>query len=187
MKELRDYSRDFDPNLNLQDFSKDAIIELLMQTSKLYMQVCGFYDNELKKTVGFDEADRIGYDAWLRHIPYSVKWVAQAFNIQGNDVDAVFRALQFHPGWGLVYKCDYELKNKNHGIMTVIHCPTLEYFEKTGQFENWGKRICEVWDPAQFQEFARLFNPAIKVNTSKLPPRKSKDDVPCIWEFKLES
>ena len=36
MKELPDYSGDFDPNLKLQDFSKEALIKLLLAAGKLY-------------------------------------------------------------------------------------------------------------------------------------------------------
>jgi hypothetical protein len=45
--------------------------------------------------------------------------------------------------------------------------------------------MCDL-DFRAFDKIARFFNPKMKVTALKLPPRKSKDDVACQWEFKLE-
>jgi hypothetical protein len=47
--------------------------------------------------------------------------------------------------------------------------------------------ICqECCGTANLVTQAQLFNPNIKVRPLKLPPRKSKDEIACKWEFSLE-
>lgn len=79
---------------------------------------------------------------------------------------------------------DLVLKNKNHGIMTVKRCLSLDYFER---HNDTGLRElgCEILDKEIIPEYARLVNPDIRTTCLKLPPRKSKEDIACQWEFTL--
>ena len=77
-----------------------------------------------------------------------------------------------------------ELKSPHHGVFTVTHCPTLLELEREG--EGREERICQQLELRLFRMQAEFFNPEIQVQGLKLPPRKSKDDVHCQWEFKLE-
>jgi len=77
-----------------------------------------------------------------------------------------------------------ELKSPNHGVFTVTHCPALLALEREG--EGREERICQQLELELFIMQAKFFNPEMQVRALKVPPRKSKDDVPCQWEFKLE-
>jgi hypothetical protein len=48
------------------------------------------------------------------------------------------------------------------------------------------KLICQEMEPKIMGIVAHYFNPNIRVTPLKMPPRKSKDEIPCKWEFKLE-
>jgi hypothetical protein len=47
------------------------------------------------------------------------------------------------------------------------------------------KNLCEVVDAHGFQIGGTWFNPRMKVTPLKLPPRQSKSDIACKWEFSL--
>jgi hypothetical protein len=84
-----------------------------------------------------------------------------------------------------VYDCD--IKNKDHAILTFTYCRSLFYFERHGDEQG----IQTMCGPGGFEELAfeaicKAFNPDMKARALKLPPRKSKDDTCCVWEFKVE-
>jgi hypothetical protein len=46
--------------------------------------------------------------------------------------------------------------------------------------------VCQTMEVEAIKGYAKFFNPAIKVTPLKLPPRKSRDEVPhCQFEFSL--
>jgi hypothetical protein len=99
----------------------------------------------------------------------------------------LFKHFQVDPGGqGDIWpEVGYDLKDRKHGTLTVKRCRSLEYFERHGDTELM-KHACEVLDGEGIPMAARLFNSKIKCTALKMPPRKSKDEVPCIWEFVLE-
>jgi hypothetical protein len=115
----------------------------------------------------------------------------EALNIVGDDIPALFKYLQFGPAFSVIYvgpppdfkpRVQFELKNKNHGIMTVTRCNSLEYFERHND-TALQKLACEEIDLPAFKWIAKRFNPTIEVEPIKLPPRKGEDEVACQWEF----
>ena len=77
----------------------------------------------------------------------------------------------------------FQLKDEDHGTLTVTHCPALLALEKEDRGkEHW---ICREWEPRLMRLAADFFDPKIEVNALKLPPRKSQDEICCQYEFKL--
>ena len=67
-------------------------------------------------------------------------------------------------------------------MVTIRKCRTLEYLEAREP-----ERIvpmCHVLGKPVMEKY--LINPNIQVTPLKLPPRKSKDEIACQWEFKIE-
>jgi len=186
MEELQDYSGEFKPDLKLQDFSKDALVRLLKASAKLYVGIGGLYHRAIRERYGMDVALEFERKIWRRNEVLEVQRVNEAMNTEGNDVAALFKFCQLDPGIGGIMEIEYDLKNNNHGIMTVKYCQSLAYFERHGE-TDLQKFVCEVLDKEGFAEIAReCFNPKMKARPLKLPPRKSKDEVACQWEFKIE-
>ena len=195
MDELKDYSGEFDPDLRLPDFSKEALIRLLVSASKAYLGIDGVWTSLMRKKYG----DRVAFDydkeVWsTQGLALDIRRTVEPLNIQGEDIATVFKYLQFSPGFSVIYVgpppefepyVKFQLKNKNHGIMTVTRCNSLEYFERHKD-SPLQKLACEEIDAPAFQWLANQFNSDIKVTPLKLPPRKSKKEIACQWEFKLE-
>jgi hypothetical protein len=76
-----------------------------------------------------------------------------------------------------------EVKNDKLGILTVIQCSTLEALEREG--EGREKTFCKNVEPVMFRMYVDCFNSQIEVNCLRVPPRKSKDEIACQWEFKM--
>jgi len=184
MKELADYSGQFDPQLKLENFSKDALIRLLITASKLYTGVDPLWVAAMRKRFG----DRVAFDydkeIWQAGTLSEVHRVTKALNIKGNDVAALFKYFQFSPGFGVLFDIDWDLKNSSYGIMTVTRCSGVVWWERTKDYALQ-KFTCEEVEVPMFQRIAEYFNPSMKATPLKLPPRKGEDDIACRWEFKI--
>jgi hypothetical protein len=184
MRRLKDYSGQLNPNIELHDFSKDVLVELLKVYGRLYLAVDGFWYLSVKEKVNNDMALACDLWVWGKQCRNEVERITKLFNIQGKDVESFFKAFQLSPWiWNLQY--GMEVKNSNFGILTVIQCPTLEALEKEG--EGREKTFCKDVEPVMFKMYVDCFNPQIGVNYLKLPPRNNKDEIACQWEFKLGS
>ena len=182
MSELIDYSGDFNPNMKLEDFSKEALIELLRVYSKLYIAADGFWYLAVKERISNEEALACDMWVWERGTKYEMNKITKSLKIHGDDVIAVMKALQMTP-WFRHCQYKMDILNRNEAIFTMTHCPTLEALEKEG--EGREETICKVVEPMLLNKYAEFFNPNMKVRYLKLPPRRSKEEICCQWEFKI--
>jgi len=79
---------------------------------------------------------------------------------------------------------EYELVNPDHGFITCKRCTALDAYEAEGT----GHEIimCHEEEPATFAFAALYHHPKMVVRPLKLPPRKSKDEIACKWECKID-
>jgi hypothetical protein len=186
MKELQDYSGSFRPDLKLQDFSKDALVRMWHAAAKLYIGIDGLWYSLAQERFGEKMAMDLEQEIWRRATPIEARRVAAALNIQGNDVAACFKAWQTDPGGAGNLDIEFELKNSNRGIMTVKRCASLDYFERHHYSEETIRWMCQVIDAKEFESYAHVFNPNMKVIPLFIPPRKSTDKIACQFELRLE-
>lgn len=182
MRERNDYRGDFDPSLKFQDFSNDTLIKLLGVYAKLYQTVDGLWYTSVKERVSNDEAVSCDFWVWQKQTPYEMARLCRALKIKRDGVGALMKALQFGP-WCFTHKLDFEVSNKNTGILTVSYCPTLEVIEREGNGRE--ERICGHVDFEAKKRLARFFHPEMKVRPLKLPPRQLKEGICCQWEFRV--
>ena len=180
MKNLRDYSGQFIPELKASDFSHDTLAGLLSLYGKLYLAVDGFWYLTVKERINNQEAIACDIGAWEKLYRYEMSRIRELLNIQGNDVAALMKSIQVTPWfWHTEHKI--ELENRNTALLTITRCITLDALEKEG--EGRENEICKIFCPLMFKRYASFFNSDIEVKPLKSPPRKSKDEVCCQWEF----
>ena len=184
MRKLDDYSGEFLRDLKFSDFSSDTLAELLTLYCKLYMALDGFWYLTIKERISNEEALACDISTWERASKYEMAKITKQLNIQGKDVIALMKAIQITP-WLQQTQFEIDVKNHNNAMLTVIHCPTLDALEREG--EGRENEICNMVDRRLFKDYASFFNPNIEVKCLKLPPRKSKDEICCQWEFNLGS
>ena len=182
MSKLRDYSGQLNPNIKVEDFSKDVLVKLVKMYSRLYLAIDGFWYLSVKEKVNNDMALACDLWVWRKQCKYEMGRITKLLNIQGKDVVSFLKTLQLTP-WMLNLQYEIKVKKNNFGILTVIQCPTLEALEKEG--EGRENTFCKDVESAIFNMYADCFTPQIEVNYLKLPPRKNKDEIACQWEFKM--
>ena len=187
MEELRDYSGKFRPDLKLTDFSKDLLARAWVETGNLYLMADGMWGTLVGEKYGEQTAAELEIEMWHRLMPLDIGRWRKLLNLGGDDVETAFKFLQVHPLL-TIYEFHMELKNRNHGILTITRCRTLEFFERHKRTAMMESVCCDPkgLEHQMFQMIGHHFSPRIKVTPLKLPPRKSQDEIACQWDFKLK-
>ena len=186
MSELDDYSGPYKPDFKLEDLSKEALINLWRATSRLLIGIDGHWYTHVKKHLGEDVTYEINNQVWIDMVPREKRWITDLMKLDssGKDVAAFFKFQQINPATAGIMEIDLDLKNPNHGVMTVTKCSVLDSCEKLN-LPKRQKACCDM-DVIYFPKQAEEINPNIKTKCLKLPPRQSKDEIACQWEFTLD-
>lgn len=191
MRELRDYSGEFDPSLKLEDFSKEFLVKLMQQWAYAYLRMDEIWTDVIRGKLSKEETIKCELEAWGKVAEATLPRIAEAMNIQPKTILDVMKIWQILPdgvGTGL-YDATYEIKNENHILWILDRCRTLEFLEKNGNTERLVE-ACQVLDPFVLEKYLKVFLPDAEVKPLKLPtgPREDPTEKPaCIWEFKLKS
>jgi hypothetical protein len=66
MQELRDYSGEFKPDLKLENFSKEGLIQLVRAAAKLYGGMNQYWYKGVKDKLGEETANQIQEHVWVK-------------------------------------------------------------------------------------------------------------------------
>ena len=180
LKHIDDYSGEFLPDLKMGNFSPDTLVNLLTLYSKLFIALDGFWYLTVKGKVSNEVALACDIGAWERVCRYSMAQITKTLDIKGNDVTALMKAIQITP-WYRNNKHEIRIRNQNNAILTITSCPTLDALEKEGKGRE--EEICNIFCPKLFEWYASYFDSGIDVKCLKTPPRNSKEEICCKWEF----
>ncbi len=184
MSELADYSGPFDPEFSHEKLGRETLLRLLKTYNEYMLRIDGFWYLTVMKKWGNDEAFDCDVKVWETAMLWEMKAITSALNITGHDVATVFKYGQVSP-WMHIYAAVMDLRDPNHGIVTITHCPTLLSLEKEGTGRE--RLICQELEPKLMSIQAHFFNPKIEVNAVKVPPRTSYSDCCCQWEYRLDN
>ena len=167
----------------LESLSRGELIDLVKLSSRMILALDGFWYLSVKELAGNDKAlDRDNW-VWDKVMKFYLSELARLLGVQGRDVADYMKVMGPRPE-GLVLEEKVEVLNRNDAIRTVTHCPTIAALEKEG--EGRDAVHCSATCSAMRVKHSKLFNPAIKVTCLKIPPRKSKDDIFCQFEYRIQ-
>jgi len=192
MKELMDNSGPYDPNRKFEDFSKEFLIKLLKAYMRAYLLVDGLWNTEMRNTGKLTDEDIINCEirVWKSLANSVPPNIARLSNIQlpVKDVVEALKIWQITPDSNInpdVYVAKIDIKDRNHVILSMLCCRSLEWFEEHAP--ELIEPLCHDLDVATMKEYCRVAHPDMQCEALKLPPRKTKDDIVCQWEIKLET
>lgn len=170
-------------DLKLENLSRDELIDLVKLSSRMILALDGFWYLSVKELAGNDKALDRDNLVWDKVMKFYVSELAELLNVQGRDVADYMKVMGPRPE-GLVLEERVEVLNRNHAIRIVTYCPTIAALEKEG--EGRDAIHCSATCSAMRAKHSKLFNPAISVTCLKIPPRNSKEDIFCQFEYKIQ-
>jgi len=184
MAELNDYSGPFKPDLTFADFSKEFLLKLMTLWQFAWLHMSAAWFEVVKDRFGPDAANECNLEAMVKAGERVYPRYPKVANYQPTTVREAMKSLQLGPdnNIGGLFPSEYEFKNDNHLIMTVIQCRGLLANERRAPEMIYP--TCHVLEKAVLAK--QLINPKIKITPLKLPPRESHEEIACQWELKLE-
>lgn len=181
-----DYSGPFDPDLRYEDLSKEALVRLVRE----YALIVHLLDRSMCAAIGLrygsQVVNELAIEEWRGASPIYGERIRKVLNIEGDGVDAIFKLLQFDPGFPQHYMdVKYEVVDEHHGYFELAHCGALM------DVEPWGERMvtgmCHDIEDGTFDVTAQAVNPRARIRPVHRPPRAPADRVPhCRWEVVID-
>ncbi len=184
MTEMDDYSGPFNPDLTFADFSKELLLKLMTLWQFAWLHMNGAWFEVVKEKCGPGTANDCNFDAMVRYSERVYPHYPRVAGYQPTTVREAMKGLQLGPdnNIGGLFPTEYEFKDDNHLIMTVVQCRGLLANERRAP--EMIHYTCHVLEKAVLAK--QLINPRIQLTPLKLPPRESYEDIACQWEIKLE-
>lgn len=185
--ELKDYCGPFKPDLRYSDFSREQLAKMYVKAQEYLMEVVLAFTFHIAEKYGPEAMAEAGRDVWINRMTHTwFRIVSDMIGCEGNDIEAVMKAMQIQVDYGPDnFEVTFEMPSKDRGVCTCHRCRGVEMAEAFGITEEL-KEFCAA-DAEMLAEWVKLFNPDIEVNYPVLPPRKSKDDICCKFEFTYKS
>jgi hypothetical protein len=77
MAELKDYSGPFNPDLRFEDFSKETLVKLLKEYSRLYLILHGSWHTLVRERFGDRANIDLDCSQWMLSAPANAHWPAR--------------------------------------------------------------------------------------------------------------
>ncbi|MDA8341554.1 MAG: hypothetical protein M0007_04955 [Actinomycetota bacterium] len=183
---MADYSGPFDPGFRYEDLSHAALVRLVRE----FAQTVHILDRSMCAAIGMahgmEEMQRLAIEEWRGASPVYGERLRRIMNVEGDDVEAIFKVLQLDPGFPHHYlDVRYEVVDPHHGFFELASCGALL------DAEPWGDRfvtgMCHHIEDGTFDYTAQAVNPKAHVRHVHRPPRSPAGRVPaCRWEVTID-
>ncbi|MFC1944263.1 DUF6125 family protein [Chloroflexota bacterium] len=189
MQELKDYSGPLKPDLKLEEFSKDMLLGLLDQYSRAWMLMDGVWHTRTAEKMNADEAMDGSLAVWFRYAEIILPRIAELAKIEITDIPSALKVWQIAPDnvrqGSRIVEPEYKIISPEHVILTQTYCCFLEFFERQGDGRE--AVVCKVTEEPAMIKYFQVLGLDVEVTPLKLPPRNSKDEIACQFDFKLKS
>lgn len=136
--------------------------------------------------LGLDAVEPVAIEEWMAASPVYTRRMRHLMRIDGDDVGAIFKALQLDVGFVHEYMdVRYDLVDARHGSFRLAYCGALMDVEPYGEAQVIG--MCHHIEDPTFDATALATNPRARVRPVHRPPREPADRGPhCHWTVEID-
>ena len=190
--ELDDYSGPFKPDLTLDDFSKEGLKKLVEVGGSIYGTVNRKWYDAITQRFGQAVADEINHEVWFADggagdheneiIPRLMGFADQ------DDETTPMKVWQCLPAMATRMTLVFENTGDHAWEMHTPQCVVPEMGEAGGPevMAYMCNKICGHLELFGFRHGAARWNPRIRIDPIKLPPRAHPDEPHCRWDISLQ-
>lgn len=185
--ELDDYSGPFEPDLRLDDFSKEGLKKLVEIGGAIYGTVNRKWYDAAVKRFGREVADEMHHEAWFADGGAGDVENYTISKLMGfadeDEVTTPLKVWQCLPAMASRMHMVFEQTEGGDWTMSTPQCVVPEMGEKYGPevMDYMANKICGHLELFGFRHGASRWNARNRVDPVKLPPRADRTDVHCRW------
>jgi hypothetical protein len=145
-----------------------------------YRVIDGFWFLFVSDDFDQEAAERVNERVWAKAGELAAKDFIRRFEI-GGGLSGFVAALRLFP-WCIITGFDIEERN-DEVIISVPSCPPQVARKKRGLPEF----SCKCMHQGEFEHFAKVIDPRIKVECEFAPPDQHPADLYCRWHFTINN
>lgn len=189
--ELDDYSGPFEPDLRLTDFSKAGLIKLVEVGGAIYGNVNRKWYDAVSARFGAEVADAMHHEVWFAEngcgdIENNTISALMGF-AEEDELTTPMKVWQCLPAMATRMRLTFTQDEDGNWQMFTPQCVVPETGEAMGPavMDYMVNKVCGHLELFGFRHGAARWNPRIRIDPLKLPPRSSPDEPHCRWRIQL--
>lgn len=167
----------------IEDLSKEELIEFLADASKNWLTHDGIWFRTVEDKYGLDVAMDLDTKAWEKFTVIEAKRIMKRLGLKpGGGIPALVQALKFRL-YALINVQEISEMDETHCIFRMNKCRVQDARKRQGLPDF----PCKTVGTVEYSGFAKAIDPRIKTKCLVCPPDPHPPEVMCSWEFTLES
>ncbi len=167
--------------IELNDFSREQLLELLEDASKLWLAHDGLWFQAVERTHGMDEAIKLDAEAWERFTVIEAKRIMKRQGIaEGGGLPALMHALRFRL-YAYVNEQEILQEDEHKIVFRMKNCRVQAARRRKGLPDF----PCKPVGLVEYAGFAHTIDPRISTRCLCCPPDEHPPETFCAWEFTI--
>ena len=167
----------------IEDFSKEELIEFLADASKNWLTHDGLWFRAVEDKYGLEVAMELDKKAWEKFTVIEAKRIMKRLGLEpGGGIPALVQALKFRL-YARINVQEVTEVDDIHCIFRMNRCRVQDARMRQGLPDF----PCKTVGIVEYSGFAKTIDSRIKTKCLVCPPDPHPPEVMCSWEFTLES